>query len=58
MIQSKPDVEAEQGHCDLFVAMIVDRLVTPRSKFGSVRTVAEIGHRLVDAVPHGNWNKA
>ena len=32
-------------HCDLIVAMIVDRLVTPRSKLGFVRAVSPVRAR-------------
>jgi hypothetical protein len=32
---------ASRRHCDLVVAMIVDRLITPRSKLGFVRAVDE-----------------
>lgn len=33
--------KASRRHCDLVVAMMVDRLVTPRSKLGFVRAVDE-----------------
>jgi hypothetical protein len=39
LILSTTKDEASRRHCDLVVAMIVDRLIAPRSKLGFVRAV-------------------
>jgi hypothetical protein len=39
LILSTAKGAASRRHCDLVVAMIVDRLITPRSKLGFVRAV-------------------
>ena len=39
LILSTAKDAASRRHCDLVVAMIVDRLITPRSKLGFVRAV-------------------
>ena len=39
LILSTPKDAASRPHCDLVVAMIVDRLIAPRSKLGFVRSV-------------------
>ena len=41
LILSTAKDETSRRQCDLVVAMIVDRLITPRSKLGFVRAVAE-----------------
>ena len=41
LILSTAKDAASRRHCDLVVAMIVDRLITPRSKLGFVRAVDE-----------------
>jgi transposase len=41
LILSTASDAASQRHCDLVVAMIVDRLIAPRSKLGFVRAVDE-----------------
>src|SRR5882757_2739821 len=41
LILSTTKDEASRRHCDLVVAMIVDRLIAPRSKLGFVRAVEQ-----------------
>jgi transposase len=41
LILSTTKDEASRRHCDLILAMIVDRLIAPRSKLGFVRAVSE-----------------
>jgi len=41
LILSTANDAASRRHCDLVVAMIVDRLIAPRSKLGFVRAVDE-----------------
>jgi transposase len=41
LIRSKASDLASRRHCDLVLAMMVDRLITPRSKLGFVRAVDE-----------------
>jgi hypothetical protein len=51
LILSTAKDAASRRHCDLVVAMIVDRLITPRSKLGFVRAVdQETATSSLDAV--------
>ena len=47
LILSTAKDAASRRHCDLVVAMIVDRLITPRSKLGFVRAV-DAGDRDIE----------